>query len=248
MIIDILSKATVSLMRANTRAELQEALQSTVTSLGFDSFNLSCGKSDKREFMMDPTVSSWDEDDLRRYEQDRWAERDPLLHYAAGVGPVRSWKITDWLNTRDEEYVRYLMEVGLKGGVTPPLTTNPGSLAAMTVLSADKDAFDDQIVARASLAGEHCTYADRRLGHRQMRCCIATVGLENALGSPNGDFTLGCTRKIERRYCRDNWTEKENRRLPYEGNYKETGCFFKTPGCRDLFLLNGVGFISNRKE
>lgn len=153
MIIDVLHKATVSLMRASTRAELHETLQSTVTSLGFDSFNLSCGKSDKREFMMDPTISSWDEDDIRRYEQDRWAERDPLLNYAAGDGPVRSWKITDWLNTCDEEYVRYLMEVGLKGGVTAPLTTNPGSLAAMTVLSADKDAFDDQIVRALPLLG-----------------------------------------------------------------------------------------------
>lgn len=153
MVIDILGMATVSLMRANTRAELQEALQSTVTALGFDSFNLSCGKSDKREFMTDPTISTWDKDELRRYEQDRWFERDPLLRYATGAGPVRSWKASDWLNARDQEYVRYLMSLGLKGGVTVPLTMNPGSLAALTVLSAHKEAFDEQIVRALPLLG-----------------------------------------------------------------------------------------------
>lgn len=153
MIIDLLNKAAFSLLGAKTQADVQNALQSSVTSLGFDSFNLSCGKSDKREFMMDPTVSSWSEAELRHYEQDRWAERDPLLDYAVGAGPVRGWKITDWLNGQDEEYARFLTEAGLKGGVTAPLTMPFGSFAAMTVLSAGQDSFDDQIVRAIPLLG-----------------------------------------------------------------------------------------------
>ena len=153
MIIDFLNRTTIEVLHARTQADLQETLQSAITALGFDSFNLSCGKSDRREFMTDPTVSSWSDADLRAYEQDRWAERDPLLVYAAGEGPVRSWKITDWLNGRDEEYVRYLTEAGLKGGVTAPLTIAPGSLAAMTVVSVRHDRFDDQVVRAIPLLG-----------------------------------------------------------------------------------------------
>lgn len=54
---------------------------------------------------------------------------------------------------QDEEYARFLTEAGLKGGVTAPLTMPFGSFAAMTVLSAGQDSFDDQIVRAIPLLG-----------------------------------------------------------------------------------------------
>lgn len=153
MIVDLLHRASLSLLRATTLADLRDTLQATITSLGFDSFNLSCGTADKREFMIDPTVSSWSEADMRRCEPDRWAERDPLLEYAGETSRVLSWKITDWPNQEDQEYVRFLAGADLKGGVTAPLTMIPGSIAAMTVLSTSKDEFDEQIVRALPLLG-----------------------------------------------------------------------------------------------
>lgn len=203
MIIAPLNNATVLLSQAKTRTELRDALQSAVTSLGFDSFNLSCGKSNEREFMIDPTVSSWTEADMRGYEQDRWAERDPLLAYAAGDGRVRSWKTSDWLNGRDEEYVRYLEFVGLKGGVTAPLTPVGGrmdSFAAMTVLSASQDTFDDQIVRALPLLANIALIRIEALGLAKSGVAIAKSALSPlsdhqmkilywaAQGKSNGDI------------------------------------------------------------
>ena len=148
-----LNSATLAVARAETREELNKALHHAVTALGFDSFNLSCGKYDKREFMLDPTISSWNEQDIQQYEKNRWAERDPLLEYAASRGLVRGWRVADWRNEGDEEYARYLEYSGLKGGVTAPLNSPSGALAAITVLSASRDTFDSQTIRSIPLLG-----------------------------------------------------------------------------------------------
>ena len=153
MIIDILNDVTLDVTRAQTRADLEKAVHSAVTALGFDSFNLSCGKADKREFMLAPTISSWLDQDIQQYEKDRWAERDPLLEYAASGRSVRGWSVADWRVGREQDYARYLEYSGLKGGVTAPLKSPSGALAAMTVLSASRDAFDSQTIRSIPLLG-----------------------------------------------------------------------------------------------
>ncbi|QSB45881.1 LuxR family transcriptional regulator [Altererythrobacter sp. FM1] len=165
MIIDALNAATFAIARAQTRADLEKALQNAVTALGFDSFNLSCGKSDKREFMLDPTVSSWTEADMKLYDQDRWAERDPLLAYAASGGEVCGWQVADWRTENEEEYARYLEYSGLKGGVTAPLASPSGALAAMTVLSASKNEFDSQTIRSIPLLGSIAMMRLEALGY-----------------------------------------------------------------------------------
>lgn len=209
MIIDVLNATTRTIMQAQTKAEIREALQAAITSLGFDSFNLSCSKSHKREFMTDPTVSSWSDADLLRYEQDRWAERDPLLTYAASEGPVRSWRMTDWLNAQDGDYARYLAELGLKGGVTAPLTLAPGGLAAITVLSTRMDTFDNEIVQAIPLLGKITLMRMETLGLASSDATMPKSALKllsdhqmeilrwAAKGKSNGDIAeiVGCKKR-----------------------------------------------------
>jgi len=127
---------------------LQAALYAAVQSLGFDSFNLAFEKSAKREFMTDPTLTIWSYDDLVTYASDGWAERDPLLDYAAtGTDPLY-WQAPSWNQNGHPGYFEYIRHSGIFGGLTVPIPGNGDKLGALTLLSlADRQ--HDKDVAHA---------------------------------------------------------------------------------------------------
>lgn len=115
--------------------------------------------------MTNPTLTSWSESDLIEYDRNNWAERDPLLHYAAGDGQPLGWGTLDWSgNPQDEDYVRYLHEAGLQGGVTVPLSTPSGPLGAMTVLSASRSNFSPQCIQAIEIIGRVAMIQANALG------------------------------------------------------------------------------------
>ena len=134
-LLEITSMAVSSICNAGSKHELQTAVFDAVRSLGFDSFNLACEKSAKLEFMTDPTLTNWSYEDLVAYERDGWAERDPLLSYAATASDPLAWRRRMWKNPGQSDYYEYIKFVGITGGLTIPLRGNTDKLGALTLLT-----------------------------------------------------------------------------------------------------------------
>lgn len=147
------SKAVAEICDASDKHELQIALHTAARSLGFDSFNLGCEKSARREFMTDPTLTNWSYDDLVAYERDGWSERDPLLDYAAtGNGPLY-WSRSTWLARRQFGYQEYLASAGLFSGITVPLHGKSEKIGALTLLSWSDRGHDKDVEHAAAIIG-----------------------------------------------------------------------------------------------
>lgn len=137
--LDIIAEIIRDICDADERETLHQAMQKGIESLGFTTYNLSCHKTTPVEFMTEPTLTSWPQEDLIIYDSDRWYDRDPLLAYAAQPGLPKAWTPDDWRNsTRYGEYAEYLVEVGILSGVTAPLAYKQGLISAITTLSFSK--------------------------------------------------------------------------------------------------------------
>jgi hypothetical protein len=134
-LLELTSRAVADICGAEDKHKLHEAMRRSVQLLGFDSFNLGCEKSAKREFMTDPTLTNWSYDDLVAYERDGWSDRDPLLDYAATASHPLYWKSSDWQNRPKSEYREYLEWAGISSGITVPLPELSGGIGALTLLS-----------------------------------------------------------------------------------------------------------------
>ncbi len=112
------------------------ALQSAVAELGFQTFNLSYNKSDVREFMTEPTLSSWSQADLDAYHRGDWADNDPLLMRAGRPGLREVWSPEDWARFPETRaYSDYIAGVGITGGATASIAGRRGTVGAITALS-----------------------------------------------------------------------------------------------------------------
>lgn len=122
-------------------------------SLGFDSFNLGCEKSAKREFMTDPTLTNWSYKDLVAYESGGWMEKDPLLDYAASGTEAVHWRTPNWRDSRPD-YYEYVTYAGVSGGITVPLLGSAsGKLGALTLLSIVGREQQPDVLHAASIIG-----------------------------------------------------------------------------------------------
>jgi DNA-binding CsgD family transcriptional regulator len=153
LLLELTSTAVAEICNAADKQELQIAIYSAVCSLGFDSFNLACEKSAKRDFMTDPTLTNWSYDDLVAYERDGWSDRDPLLDFAAtGTGPLL-WQRSRWNNRRQRDYYEYIEHAGIFGGLTIPLPSRSEKLGALTLLSFADRQPDRDVLQAASIIG-----------------------------------------------------------------------------------------------
>ena len=153
-----LAEAISRICAAETAQQLKTVLQSSVEDFGFASFNLSFQKKTKQQFMSSPTLTSWSSKDLETYLDDRWAERDPLLDYAATQYAPIAWRADDWLAKNEHaEYGDYVRSVGIISGITAPLDSRENNISAITVLSVtdtpitDDDVYAIQILGRVSI-------------------------------------------------------------------------------------------------
>jgi len=150
-LLHLTSRAVAGISGAGDKEELKVALYAAVQSLGFDSFNIAFEKSAKREFMTEPTLTIWSYDDLVAYAGDGWAERDPLLDYAAtGTDPLY-WQAPSWNQNGHPDYYEYIKHVGVFGGLTVPLPGSPDKLGALTLLSLADRKHDKDVTHAVSI-------------------------------------------------------------------------------------------------
>ncbi len=128
--------SVAQIAHAQDRAQLAAAAQTAVAALGFQTFNLSFNKSDVRQFMTEPTVSSWSAADLEGYHRGDWADNDPLLARAGRPGIRETWSPVDWASSPETRpYSEYIAGLGIVGGATASIVGRSGTVGAITALS-----------------------------------------------------------------------------------------------------------------
>ncbi|WP_164730428.1 helix-turn-helix transcriptional regulator [Pelagibacterium montanilacus] len=150
-----LSETVSSACDATTRSELHAVVSTAIDALGFSSFNLAVLKADKREFMTEPTLTSWTWDELSHYDANQWYLRDPLLERAAyGTEPL-IWTASQWDGQPEHaDYSSFIKALGLRAGVTVPLLCNKPELSALTALSFTRDSFSEPTAHALKILGE----------------------------------------------------------------------------------------------
>lgn len=153
--LDHVAQAVTEICAAQDRAMLHAATQSGIVALGFDSFNLGHQKHCKRQFMIEPTLTSWTAQDLQNYDRDNWYDRDPLLARAASKERPQTWSATDWRgNQHYGDYSEYIVELGIKNGVTAPLSNHRGTLSAICVLSFTPNLHGPKVASAVAVIGQ----------------------------------------------------------------------------------------------
>jgi len=131
-----LAEPVMSICSANSAAELQQALQLGVERFGFQSYNLSFRKKDRREFMSQPTVTNWSSEDLARYADEGWVDNDPLLELAVRPTGPMAWTPAQWSSSVEHAaYGQYIASTGIVSGATASLDQRADTLSAITALS-----------------------------------------------------------------------------------------------------------------
>lgn len=134
-VLAILARAAGEISGADSVQELESLLQPMVSDIGFDTFNFAARKKSSREFMTDPTLTSWSTHDLVNYDRDKWFARDPLLEYSASGKAPLLWKTEDWKANGHHAYHEYLAANGIQGGMTISLGSRAGTVGGLTLLT-----------------------------------------------------------------------------------------------------------------
>lgn len=156
--VERIADPVMSICAAETEVELRRVVQRSIERFGFQSYNLSFRKKDRREFMSEPTLTNWSGADLARYADEGWVEKDPLLEMAVGrAGRPMVWTPAQWASSVHSTYGEYIASTGIISGATAALDERPGSLSAITALSfADasrsrSDAYAIQIIGQVAV-------------------------------------------------------------------------------------------------
>lgn len=84
--------STVSnIWSADDRPQLRDAVHKGIRLMGFSSFILAHRKQSRNQLVADPTLTNWSDDDIQKYINERWFERDPVLAYSAIADQPRAW-------------------------------------------------------------------------------------------------------------------------------------------------------------
>ena len=133
---DRIAKSVRSICTAESALALRAALQESVERFGFQSYNLSFRKKDRREFMAAPTLTSWTDADLGCYLDEGWVDRDPLLETSVRSEAPVAWTPDIWIALPEHAaYGEYIASTGIVSGATAPLDHRHGTLSAITALS-----------------------------------------------------------------------------------------------------------------
>lgn len=169
-LLDLLAGTAARICDADDGDELFAAVQRAITRLGFDTFNLSAYKPSKHHFMLDPTLTSWTDGDFGRYDDEDWYERDPLLAHAVTSGGPLLWSADSWQgSTMFAQYGEYLGSLGLKWGVTAPLSQRNGAISAITALSFGDACFTKETATAVYIIGETALIRASALGLAEAR-------------------------------------------------------------------------------
>lgn len=133
---------------AGDREELTSAIQLSLADLDLTTFNLGCNKHSKRQFMTEPTLTTWSGVELEKYVSAQWYERDPLLNHVTSKGDAKVWTSEDWRQFDDfRDYADFLEYNSILSVAIVPLASTPVTLSAIAVTSARFNLSADTVAA-----------------------------------------------------------------------------------------------------
>lgn len=148
--------STVSnIWSANDQLQLRDAVHEGVRLLGFSSFILAHRKQSKNQLVADPTLTNWSDDDIQKYTNEQWFERDPVLAYSVIADQPRAWTLEEWSDSPTcGDYTRYMTDLGMHGGVTAPLASQVGEFGAISAVSHIPEAISGETASAVWVIGQ----------------------------------------------------------------------------------------------
>lgn len=140
---ELLAAATSDICGSRDSKGLVMALEKSLKSLGFASFNLGCHKKSKYELALDPTITNWPKDFMGEYEGRNWAEHDPTLARAASADRPFGWTVRQvYADRKQQDYMEFLVTTPLRGGFSIPLPRRAGTISSISVECHSETQFD----------------------------------------------------------------------------------------------------------
>lgn len=177
------SSAIYKIINAESEGEIKEDLQVASRIMGFQTFNISLNKRNVEDFMTDPLLTSWSEEDISSYLDDGFLNIDPLLRHVAEDNAPLVWD-QDYFNRRGpDDYAKMIAERDIAGGMSILLPSQEGRFSAVTYLSFAPRALDDQIVLNLARTTGHIAMARMtQLGLLSMHGAPGRDGLQSLSG------------------------------------------------------------------
>lgn len=180
---------------ASDREGLISAIQLGLADIDLTTFNLSCNKHSKVEYMTEPTLTTWSGLELEKYVSERWYERDPLLDHAASNGNAKFWTSKDWQDS-DEfgDYAEFLDFNNILSVITVPLVGAPVTISAFTATSDLRSNWSSDAVAAVEIIGQTGMLRAQVLGLVESASNSSAPDVANALSAPQLEI-LGWARQ-----------------------------------------------------
>ncbi|NPD17065.1 hypothetical protein HOY34_17870 [Xinfangfangia sp. D13-10-4-6] len=164
---------------ARHHGEITSALMQATQCLGFEVFNLSLSKASPHELMQAPTYSNFDATRLRRYNDDNWAARDPLLQLAAERAAPLLWSTDRWSGRAAPAFLAFLRSEGVTAGLTVPLPEADGKHSALFMASRSaRDHNPEAVLPAAEILAQTARLRSAALGPDEAAAPPAIRGLK----------------------------------------------------------------------
>ncbi len=151
--------------QANCKDALYRALQQTLAHLGFNSFNFGCHKADKYELVLNPTLASWSSEFMEKYRCNRFVETDPILDRATKAEKPFVWSVNDEYKAQGhQDYLAFLRQTPLKGGVVIPLPRRIGTISSISAEFHEERLVTEDIINAAEIVAQFALLKCELLG------------------------------------------------------------------------------------
>lgn len=137
-----------SILKAQDKNNLLQVATESISSLGFVSFNIGCERNKVEQFMTQPLLTTWSDDDLGSYIDLGFLEIDPLLKHIMRTNTPLIWEQEQFGRFQPGPYADLLAERKIHGGASIPLPAGKGKFSAITFLSIEKRQMDDHMTAK----------------------------------------------------------------------------------------------------
>lgn len=134
-----------SIYRASDAMGVRTALSEGVTSLGFDSFLLSCRKGNKQDLMLDSTFTTFPAEFLNNYDRLQWLDVDPIAERVVNTDRAFTWnsKEDTYKDVRKQSFVDYLQSLRMCSGLVIPFPHEKGMLSAISAITFSEKSFGE---------------------------------------------------------------------------------------------------------
>ena len=154
-ILDKVVAATRAIYLSCDRASLSKAVGDSASRFGFDHFHLVCHKADKRDAMLNATLTTIPQDYLDTYEKLDWFDSDFIMGRAFRTEGSFFWdgSTSRCDDVQKQSFIDYLNANKMGTGVMTTMGCRPGTASNFGLISNTSRRIEPEIADAATIVG-----------------------------------------------------------------------------------------------